>query len=273
MDPPVLDCLAMGTVSMTSLSGHSRGTVKTQSSPPISIYDIHSSSSSSSPPSRLLLHGYPQSHHTWHLVAPQLTSLFSVVIMDIRGYGASSKPANYTALYAKSQMANDCIAVMNALGFPSQPSYVCGHDRGARVAHKLLVDHPTGSAKAFFHWHFLIQNSPLPETPISVAPCQVIETFLTGGDLSRLSMFHKDAVEERTSSTIARSLRTIYVNDLDEQRDDLAKGQLIQAPIRKQWTKVTAEGGPVQVEVVDSDHIIPEQIQDVVVSHILDIFP
>ncbi|EGR49977.1 uncharacterized protein TRIREDRAFT_59642 [Trichoderma reesei QM6a] len=294
-------------------------TVQTQSSPPISIFGIQSFGQSPSLPPLLLLHGYPQSHHIWHLVAPQLTSLFSVVIMDIRGYGASSKPANNTALYAKSHMANDCIAVMDALGFAGQPFYVCGHDRGARIAHKLLVDHPARVLKAilldicptlamynctdpefpkaYFHWYFLIQKSPLPETLISGAPRQVTETFLTGGDLSRLAMFHKDAVEEYVKCmedkdfvhATCQDYRAAATHDLDEQRDDLAKGKLIQAPIRvllaaegivsrlfdgqKEWTNVTADGVPVQVEVVDSDHYIPEQVPDVVVSHILDFFP
>jgi pimeloyl-ACP methyl ester carboxylesterase len=239
--------------------------------------------------------------------------------MDIRGYGASSKPANNTALYAKSHMANDCIAVMDALGFAGQPFYVCGHDRGARIAHKLLVDHPARVLKAilldicptlamynctdpefpkaYFHWYFLIQKSPLPETLISGAPRQVTETFLTGGDLSRLAMFHKDAVEEYVKCmedkdfvhATCQDYRAAATHDLDEQRDDLAKGKLIQAPIRvllaaegivsrlfdgqKEWTNVTADGVPVQVEVVDSDHYIPEQVPDVVVSHILDFFP
>ncbi|KAK1255782.1 hypothetical protein MKX07_008041 [Trichoderma sp. CBMAI-0711] len=294
-------------------------TVQTQSSPLISIYGIQSFGSSPSLPPLLLLHGYPQSHHMWHLVAPQLTSLFSVVIMDIRGYGASSKPANNTALYAKSHMANDCIAVMDALGFAGQPFYVCGHDRGARIAHKLLVDHPARVLKAilldicptlamyncadpefpkaYFHWYFLIQQSPLPETLISGAPRQVTETFLTGGDLSRLAMFHKDALEEYVKCmedgdfvhSTCQDYRAAATYDHDEQRDDLAKGKLIQAPIRvllagegivsrlfdgqKEWTNVPAEGVPVQVEVVDSDHYIPEHVPDVVVSHILDLFP
>ncbi|KAL7816678.1 alpha/beta-hydrolase [Trichoderma gracile] len=279
-------------------------TVQTRSSPPISIYGIQSFGPSPSLPPLLLLHGYPQTHHMWHLVAPQLTSLFSVVIMDIRGYGASSKPANDTALYAKSHMANDCIAVMDALGFAGKPFYVCGHDRGARIAHKLLVDHPARVLKAILLDicpTLAMYNCTDPEFPKAYfhcgAPRQVIETFLTGGDLSRLAMFHKDAVDEYVKCmenkdyvhATCQDYRAAATHDLDEQRDDLAKGKLIQAPIRvllaregivsrlfdghKEWTNVTAEGVPVQVEVVDSDHYIPEHIPDVVVSHVLDFFP
>ncbi|KAJ4865289.1 alpha/beta hydrolase fold domain-containing protein [Trichoderma breve] len=293
-------------------------TVQTQSSPDVSISGIRSSDSSSSLPPLLLLHGYPETHHMWHTVAPQLTSHFSLVIMDIRGYGASSKPANNTALYAKSHMANDCIAVMDALGYANQPFYVCGHDRGARITHKLLVDHPTRIRKAilldicptlamyncthpmfpkaYFHWYFLIQQSPLPETLINGAPRQVVEGFMSGMGSQSLSMFHEDALAEYIKCmededyvhATCQDYRAAATHDLDEQKDDLAKGKLIQSPIRvllgkngivnrlfdgkEEWTKVTAEGVPVEVEAVDSGHFIPEQIPDVVVSNILDFF-
>ncbi|KAK4077538.1 uncharacterized protein Triagg1_3870 [Trichoderma aggressivum f. europaeum] len=293
-------------------------TVQTQSSPDVSISGIRSSDSSSSLPPLLLLHGYPETHHMWHAVASQLTSHFSLVIMDIRGYGASSKPANNTALYAKSHMANDCIAVMDALGYANQSFYVCGHDRGARVTHKLLVDHPTRVRKAilldicptlamynctnpefpkaYFHWYFLIQQSPLPETLINGAPRQVVEGFMSGLGSHNLSMFHKDALaeyikcmedEDYVHST-CQDYRAGATHDLDEQKDDLTKGKLIRSPIRvllgkngivnrlfdgkEEWTKVTAEGVPVEVEAVDSGHFIPEQIPNVVVSNILDFF-
>lgn len=308
----------MATTSTLFPSTFTPFTVETQSSPPISIYGIRSSDSSSSLPPLLLLHGYPQSHHMWHLVAPQLTSRFSLVIMDLRGYGASSKPANNTALYAKSQMANDCIAVMDALGFANQPFYVCAHDRGARVTHKLLVDHPTRVRKAilldicptlatynctnpelpkvYYHWYFLIQKFPLPETLISGAPRQVVESFMGVANPTNLSMFHEDALAEYVKRmedkdyvhATCQDYRAAATHDLDEGKDDLDKGRLIQSPIRvllakngivsrlfdgqKEWTSVTADGVPVEVEDVDSGHFIPEQIPDVVVSHILDFF-
>ncbi|RFU81001.1 fluoroacetate dehalogenase [Trichoderma arundinaceum] len=291
-------------------------TIQTQSSPPISIYGIRSSDSSSSLPPLLLLHGYPENHLIWHLIAPQLTSRYSVVLMDLRGYGASSKPANNTSLYAKSHMANDCIAVIDALGFANQPFYVCAHDRGARVAHKLLVDHPTRVRKAilldicptlamytnpnpefpkaYFHWYFLIQPSPLPETLINGAPRQVVEMFMSGADPSGLSLFHKDALAEYIKCmedkdyvhATCQDYRASATHDLDEAKDDLEKGRLIQSPIRvllgkngivnrlfdgkKEWSSVTADGVSVEVEAVDAGHYIPEQIPEVVVSNILE---
>jgi pimeloyl-ACP methyl ester carboxylesterase len=233
--------------------------------------------------------------------------------MDIRGYGASSKPANNTELYAKSQMAQDCITVMDSLGYANQPFFVCGHDRGARVTHKLLVDHPTRVrksilldicptlamyntpnpefAKTYFHWYFLIQPYPLPETLINGAPRTFIEAQLGVG--THL-LFHKDVLEEYVKlmedkdyvHATCQDYRAGATHDLDEAREDLAKGRLIQSPIRvlvgkkgivsrvfdveKEWRNVTADGVPVEVEHIDTGHYIPEQAPDLVASNILD---
>jgi haloacetate dehalogenase len=134
----------------------------------------------------LLLHGYPQTHVMWHKVAPRLAETFTVVMADLRGYGDSSKPpdgANH-ATYSKRAMALDQIEVMRVLGF--ERFAVVGHDRGARVAWRLAVEHPEAVTKAavldivplpydrvtrqfatqYYHWFFLIQPAPLPETLI-----------------------------------------------------------------------------------------------------------
>ncbi|KAL7922755.1 alpha/beta-hydrolase [Trichoderma austrokoningii] len=288
-------------------------TVQTQSDPPISINGIQSSDSSSSLPPLLLLHGYPESHIMWHLIAPQLTSHYSLVLMDLRGYGASSKPANNTELYAKSHMAQDCIAVMDSLGFANQPFYVCAHDRGARVAHKLLVDHPARVRKAilldicptlamysstnpefpkeYFHWYFLIQPYPFPETLINGAPRTHVEMTMGVG---KHLLFHRDVLEEYvrcmedkdTVHSICQDYRASATHDLDEAREDLDHKRLIQSPIRvlvgkkgvvsrlfdveKEWRLVTADGVPVEVEHIDAGHYIPEQVPDIVVSNIVE---
>lgn len=140
-------------------------------------------------PPLLLLHGYPQTHIEWRGVAPQLTKNFTVVAADLRGYGDSSKPADGEnhLNYSKRAMAQDQVEVMASLGF--QKFAVVGHDRGGRVAHRLALDHadrvtklaildivPTYKvlhtvtnelATANFHWWFLTQKSPLPETLIA----------------------------------------------------------------------------------------------------------
>jgi haloacetate dehalogenase len=136
-------------------------------------------------PAVLLLHGYPETHVMWHRVAPALARDYTVVCADLRGYGDSSKPKGLPdhSNYSKRAMAQDMADVMTALGH--RKFHVVGHDRGARVAHRLARDHgarvrsltvldivPTlkmysnvskGFATAYYHWFFLIQKSPLPE--------------------------------------------------------------------------------------------------------------
>jgi haloacetate dehalogenase len=139
-------------------------------------------------PPLLLLHGYPETHVMWRKVAPQLAKKFTVVAADLRGYGESSKPlggGDHFA-YSKRAMAQDQVEVMNSLGF--QKFLVVGHDRGGRVAHRMAIDHPDAVQKLVvldivptykvfhtvnkelatsnFHWFFLIQPEPLPETMI-----------------------------------------------------------------------------------------------------------
>jgi haloacetate dehalogenase len=140
-------------------------------------------------PPLLLLHGYPQTHIEWRDVAPELAKKFTVVAADLRGYGGSSKPADGEnhLNYSKRAMAQDQVELMASLGF--QKFAVVGHDRGGRVAHRMALDHadrvtklaildivPTYKvlhsvtnelATANFHWWFLIQKAPLPETLIA----------------------------------------------------------------------------------------------------------
>src|SRR5665213_1060034 len=139
-------------------------------------------------PPLLLLHGYPQTHVMWRKVAPRLARDFTVVIPDLRGYGDSSKPpagADFAA-YSKRALAQDQVETMAALGHGRFA--VAGHDRGARVTHRLLRDHPDTITRAAsldivptlyrfetidqkaatgsFHWFFLVQPSPFPERMI-----------------------------------------------------------------------------------------------------------
>jgi haloacetate dehalogenase len=140
-------------------------------------------------PPLLLLHGYPQTHIEWRDVAPQLAKKYTVVAADLRGYGDSSKPpgGNNHVDYSKRAMAQDQVEVMASLGF--QKFAVVGHDRGGRVAHRMALDHPDRLTKlaildivptykvfhsvtnelatSNFHWWFLIQKAPMPETLIA----------------------------------------------------------------------------------------------------------
>lgn len=139
-------------------------------------------------PPVLLLHGYPQTHVIWHRIAPRLAKDFTVVAADLRGYGDSGKPpgGDDHLGYSKRAMAQDQVEMMRHLGF--EKFAVAGHDRGGRVGHRMALDHPERVnrlvvldivptrelfhsvtkefATAYYHWFFLIQPAPFPETLI-----------------------------------------------------------------------------------------------------------
>jgi pimeloyl-ACP methyl ester carboxylesterase len=240
--------------------------VTTQESPePVSIHGIKSGDASSDLPPLLLLHGFPQTHHIWHRVAPRLVTKYTVIIPDLRGYGESSKPADISA-YAKSAMARDCIAVMDKLGFTSS-FFVCAHDRGARVTHKLCVDFPDrvqkailldicptlamysvkdpAFPKAYFHWYLLIQEEPLPETLLSASPRSFAELFMGGRQERGLEIFDKTCFEHyvgnfqdpATVHAMCQDYRASATLDLDEAQADLGSGRLVHCPLRVLWSK------------------------------------
>ncbi|KAK3192087.1 hypothetical protein K4F52_001714 [Lecanicillium sp. MT-2017a] len=239
--------------------------VTTQAEPHVTISGVASGdASSSSLPPLLLIHGFPQTHHMWHRVAPQLTSKYTVVVPDIRGYGASSKPKDL-ASYAKSAMARDMIALMDSLGFKDK-FFVCAHDRGARVTHKLCVDFPERVAaailldicptlamysstdfvfaKAYFHWFFLIQQEPLPEKMITNDPSLISNAFM-GGLLGSsgtdkfgsecFAKYTKGLGDYDTVHGMCQDYRAGASLDLEEQKADLEAGRLIRCPLRVIW--------------------------------------
>ena len=157
-------------------------------------YDIMGSG-----PPVLLLHGFPQTRAMWHAIAPKLAQDFTVITADLRGYGDSTKPARMQDMSFRL-MAADQVALMAHLGFDS--FHLIGHDRGARTAHRLTLDHPAHVlslclldivpthlllsdltqevARAYYHWFFLAQPSPFPETLISHDPDAYFESCLAG---------------------------------------------------------------------------------------------
>jgi haloacetate dehalogenase len=213
-------------------------------------------------PPLLLLHGYPQTHVMWHKIAPALAERFTVVLTDLRGYGDSAKPPggdNHEA-YSKRAMARDQIEVMAALGF--EKFAVAGHDRGARVAHRMALDHPDcvtklalldiaptlamyeradmAFASAYYHWFFLIQPYDLPEHLIGADPDFYLDKKI--GKWSRNDdCFDPAAVAEykrcfRDPATIhatCEDYRAAAGIDLDHDRADLDRK--IACPLLALW--------------------------------------
>ena len=212
----------------------------------------------------LLLHGHPQSHVMWHLVADELAKHFTVVMMDLRGYGDSVRaPADAEHHnYAKRNMALDAIAVMKHHGFDH--FQVMAHDRGARVAHRLAVDHPDAVqrllvldiaptlamydhttdafARAYWHWFFLIQPAPLPESLIELDPVRYMHSLM-GKRYAGLSAFTPAALAEYercaqisgTATSMCEDYRAAATVDLVHDRADVAAGRKLTQPLRVLW--------------------------------------
>lgn len=197
-------------------------------------------------PPVLLLHGFPQTHAMWHAVAPRLAQHFTVIAADLRGYGASSKPHG-TGSQSFRSMAADQHALMASLGFTQ--FHVVGHDRGARTAHRLALDTPNAVqsltvmdiipthllldgldqqvARAYYHWFFLAQPAPLPETMIAADPDAYFQSCLLGWGSAKLDDFDPKALAAyrkawRDPDTI-RSMCADYRDALDfDFADDAA---------------------------------------------------
>lgn len=164
----------------------------------------------------LLIHGFPQTGALWTQVAEGLSDDFTLIMPDLRGYGASSKPVPLEDLsnYSFRAMGQDLIALMRAEGF--ERFHLVGHDRGARVAYRLARDVPEAVAtltlmdivptdhlvetcdyalaRAYFHWSFLAQPAPLPERMIGADPDLFFEACLLGWGGANLDDFPKLSV-------------------------------------------------------------------------------
>ena len=215
-------------------------------------------------PPLLLLHGYPQSHLIWHRTAPELAKHYTVVVTDLRGYGESEKLVGLEdhSNYSKREMARDQVEVMRQLGFNS--FYLCGHDRGARVSHRLAVDHPAAVkrvmlldisptlamyeqttmdfARAYWWWFFLIQPAPFPESMIAAAP----ETYLQkkiGWGYAGMSAFTAETYaaylsyvsDPATMHAMCEDYRAAASIDLEHDRADRTAGKKITCPVSVIW--------------------------------------
>jgi|TARA_B100000315_G_scaffold260070_1_gene319094 haloacetate dehalogenase len=221
-------------------------------------------------PPLLLLHGYPQTHVMWHKIAPRLAEDFTVIATDLRGYGDSSKPDSTPdhAPYSFRAMANDQVQVMQQLGFDEFT--VAGHDRGARTAHRMALDHqdaisrlvlldivPTLTlyetadqkvATSYYHWYFLIQDFDLPERLIGADP----EYYLRKktGHWSAGDCFTEDAMAEyircfsnpETIHASCEDYRAAASIDLELDRADRDAGRTINCPTLVLWGEKGAMG-------------------------------
>ena len=207
----------------------------------------------------------------WHAVADQLARSFTVVLMDLRGYGDSERVASDELhhAYSKRAMALDAIAVMRHYGFDT--FQVLAHDRGARVAHRLAVDHPgavqrlmlldiaptlgmyehttDAFARAYWHWFFLIQPSPLPESLIDSDPVRYVRSVM-GNRHAGLAAFSPAALAEYercaqipgTGMSMCEDYRAAATIDLEHDRADVAGGVKLAQPLRVLWGEHGAVG-------------------------------
>jgi haloacetate dehalogenase len=225
--------------------------------------EIHAVVGGSGPP-LLLLHGHPQTHSIWHKVAPVLAGHFRLIAADLRGYGDSSKPpgGGDHARYSKRDMAADMVALMHALGH--ERFAVLAHDRGARVAHRLALDHsasvrrlvlldiaPTldmyalatdDFARAYWHWFFLVQPAPLPERLIEADAAAYVRDVM-GRRSAGLAPFDPRALAEYqrcmalpgAAHGVCEDYRAAAGIDLEHDRGDRAQGRSLATPLLALW--------------------------------------
>jgi haloacetate dehalogenase len=218
-------------------------------------------------PAVLLVHGYPETGAMWHRVAPALAQTHTVVVPDLRGYGASDKPAGDAthAAYSKRALGSDLAELMARL---SHERYaVVGHDRGARVAHRMALD-DTGAiervalldivptrhvfaeldaavALAYDHWFFLASESDLPEVLVGAAPEHWLRTKLAqwSGAGDRFDeVFAPDVVAEYVASFDAASVHATAEDyragatiDLEHDEASYAAGERVRVPLLALW--------------------------------------
>ncbi|WP_068322937.1 alpha/beta fold hydrolase [Polynucleobacter yangtzensis] len=264
-------------------------------------------------PPLLLLHGFPQTKAIWSQVAPELAKHFTVVAADLRGYGSSSKPHGKKdhSTYSKRSMAADQHSLMRALGFDQ--FFLLGHDRGGRVSHRLALDFPKsvlrlmvldisptltmyeGStmafAKGYWHWFFLIQPEPVPETMIGANPGYWLKNHMgrhagTGiFSADRWAEYLAGASNTECMHAMCEDYRAAASIDLIHDRSDRATGIQLKMPLKvlwgehglvnqcfkplDDWRSVAAN---VTGRAVPSGHYIPEEIPGLLIDEARDFF-
>jgi len=265
-----------------------------------------------SAPPLILLHGYPQTSAMWHGVAPILARSFQVVCLDLRGYGKSEKPVSNSTHYpySKRAMAQDVVAVMNNLGH--KKFLVGAHDRGARVAHRLGLDHPdcveamvlldiaptremyaeTNSdfARAYWHWFFLIQPHPLPEQIISKDP-EAFWKLKCFNQANGKNPFSTEALSEyltafKQPDAIHSSCEDYRAAaSIDIEHDNADQGKKLLMPVLALWAKLGViescfdalelwrlRADKVEGEALEAGHYMAEEIPNEVAKRMSEFF-
>ena len=214
-------------------------------------------------PPLLLLHGFPQTHLMWRDIAPLLARRFTVVCADLRGYGASGRPPSSAdhSPYSKRAMALDMTALMAQLGF--HRFAVAGHDRGARVAYRLALDHPAvvervavldivptaavweradaRLALGYWPWSLLAQDAPLPERVLSAAADAVVDAALGGWGTPAQTFppevkgAYIDALRQNAHA-ICEEYRAATTLDRAHDEDDRRAGRRVACPVLALWS-------------------------------------
>jgi haloacetate dehalogenase len=258
-------------------------------------------------PPLLLIHGYPQTHVEWHKIAPRLAQRFTVVMTDLRGYGDSSKPADGEnhANYSKRAMALDQVEVMRSLGY--QKFAMVGHDRGARVAWRVAVEHPDVVTSAtvidivplpysrvtrqfateYFHWFFLIQPAPFPETLIgNSAEYYLRSRFLRQGvaaevfTAAAMAEYLRCFKDPATIHATCEDYRAGATIDIDHAAEDGAKK--VMCPLLVLWGERGTVGRlepvmdlwrekavSVMGKALPSGHFLPEEVPEQTLAELL----
>jgi haloacetate dehalogenase len=250
-------------------------------------------------PPLLLLHGYPQTHVMWRKVAPALAERFTVVVTDLRGYGDSDKPAGDETheTYSKRRMALDQVNVMAELGF--RDFQVAGHDRGARVTHRMCLDHPDRIRRAcvmdivpthtifatlnkqvaygYYHWLFLSQPYDLPERLIGSDPGYFLERKLGhwsagmgGFEPESIAEYRRCFSDPATIHASCEDYRAAITIDLEHDEADFDRR--IECPLLVLWGAKAlmhkcydvldtwlAKARQPQGRALDSGHFLPEE--------------
>ena len=253
-------------------------------------------------PPVLLLHGFPQTHHCWHLVAPALAERNTVVVCDLKGYGESlSAPGGELGEgYSNRERAAELVEVMAQLGF--ERFSVVGHDRGGRIAYRMALDHPDvverlgvlnvvptvdqfermteGAALEYWPWFFLAQPPPFAERVLAASAEYVARDVLTSWTATpdaispEATEVYVQAFNAETMPGICADYRASFHIDRQMDAEDRDAGRRIACPVLVHWgaEENAMSDGPLEVwgrwaddvrgGPVRSGHFIPEEAPD-----------